>query len=346
VALQRQWPRATPGAEGRDPVSYSGVSASDWSGRRVLVTGADGFMGSHLTERLLALGAEVSVLVRPRSVTGTVGAAFRNLGPVADSLARVFATDIAGPDAEAAIAEFAPMVVFHLAADAYVERSFGHPREVLRTNMDGTMTVLEAARRTPAIERVVVTSSSEVYGPAQAERMTETHPLEPTSPYAASKVAADRMALAHHRTYGTPVAVIRPFNTYGPRHVYDVVPKFIARALRGETLTVFGDGTQSRDFTYVDDMIEAFLAMGAHPDAVGEVVHFGSGEATTIAALARAVADAVGGDVRIAHAQARAAEVSRLCCDASKAASLLGWRPTVSLAEGLARNVAWMREHG
>lgn len=303
-------------------------------------------MGSHLVERLLGLGARVSVLVRPRSVTGTVGAAFRNLGPVAGQLEHVFATDVAGPDAEAAIASLAPHTVFHLAADAYVERSFGHPREVLRTNMDGTMTVLEAARRTPTIARVVVTSSSEVYGPAQTDRMTEDHPLQPTSPYAASKVAADRMAMAYHRTYGTPVAVIRPFNTYGPRHVYDVIPKFIARALHGEPLTVFGDGTQSRDFTYVDDMVDAFLHMGAHPDAVGQVVHFGSGLATTIATLARAVADAVGGEVRIEHAPARAAEVSRLCCDASRAASLLDWRPRVSLAEGLARNVAWARENG
>ena len=303
-------------------------------------------MGSHLVERLLGLGARVSVLVRPRSVTGTVGAAFRNLGPVAARLDRVIATDVAGPDAEAAIVGLAPHTLFHLAADAYVERSFEHPREVLRTNMDGTMTVLEAARRTPAIARVVVTSSSEVYGPAQTERMTEDHPLHPTSPYAASKVAADRMAMAYHRTYGTPVAVIRPFNTYGPRHVYDVIPRFIDRALRGDPLTVFGDGTQSRDFTYVDDMVEAFLRMGTHPDAVGQVVHFGSGRATTIAALATAVAEVAGGDDRIEHAPARAAEVARLCCDAGRAASLLGWRPQVSLAEGLARNVAWARENG
>ena len=303
-------------------------------------------MGSHLVERLLGLGARVSVLVRPRSVTGTVGAAFRNLGPVAARLDRVIATDVAGPDAEAAIVGLAPHTLFNLAADAYVERSFEHPREVLRTNMDGTMTVLEAARRTPAIARVVVTSSSEVYGPAQTERMTEDHPLHPTSPYAASKVAADRMAMAYHRTYGTPVAVIRPFNTYGPRHVYDVIPRFIDRALRGDPLTVFGDGTQSRDFTYVDDMVEAFLRMGTHPDAVGQVVHFGSGRATTIAALATAVAEVAGGDVRIEHAPARAAEVARLCCDAGRAASLLGLRPQVSLAEGLARNVAWARENG
>lgn len=321
-----------------------GVHDSPWSGRRVLVTGADGFMGSHLTERLLELGAEVSVLVRPRSVTGTVGADFRNLGSVRQKLHRVFATDVAGPDAEAAIADLRPQVIFHLAADAYVERSFSHPREVLRTNMDGTMTVLEAARRNPEIERVVVTSSSEVYGPAQAERMTEDHPLQPTSPYAASKVAADRMAMAYHRTYGTPVAIIRPFNTYGPRHVYDVIPKFIARALAGDSLLVFGDGQQSRDFTYVDDMVAAFLCMGGHPKALGEVVHFGTGHATTIATLAEAVASAVGGEVGIERAPARAAEVARLCCDASRAASLLGWTPQVSLTEGLTRNVAWMRE--
>lgn len=319
---------------------------STWSKRRVLVTGADGFLGSHLTERLVAAGAEVSVLVRPRSVTGTVGASFRNLGAVENALHHVYATDVAGPDAQAAIESLAPACVFHLAADAYVERSFTHPREVLRTNLDGTMSVLEAARRCAAIERVVVTSSSEVYGPAQTERMREDHALHPTSPYAASKVAADRMAMAYHTTYGTPVAVIRPFNTFGPRHVYDVIPKFIARALRGEPLVVYGDGTQSRDFTFVDDMVEAFMRMGADPKAVGRVVHFGTGVATSIAQLARAVVDATGGRATIERGPARAAEVSRLCCDASLARDLLGWRPAVSVEAGLAKNVAWLEGAG
>ncbi len=310
-----------------------------------MVTGADGFIGSHLAERLLALGAQVSVLVRPRSVTGTVGFAFRNLGPIGDRLHRVLATDVAGPDALASIIRLAPQCVFHLAADAYVERSFDHPREVLRTNLDGTMTVLEASRHCSAIERLVVTSSSEVYGPAQVEAMTEDHPLEPTSPYAASKVAADRMAMAYHRTYGTPVAVIRPFNTFGPRHVYDVIPKFIARALRGEPLTVYGDGLQSRDFTYVDDMVEGFVRMGADPAAVGSVVHFGTGRATSIAELARRVIAQADSGSSIEFAPARAAEVAALCCDASRAATLLRWRPEVTLDEGLRRNIAWMREH-
>ena len=319
------------------------MDASHWKGRSVLVTGADGFMGSHLTERLVAAGAKVSVLVRPRSVTGTAATRFRNLGAVAGRLEQVLATDVAGPDALEGIVHLAPQCVLHLAADAYVERSFTHPREVSRTNVDGTLTVLEAARRCAAIERVVVTSSSEVYGPAQSERMTEAHPLEPTSPYAASKVAADRMAVAYHRTYGTPVAVIRPFNTYGPRHVYDVIPKFIDRALAGDALTVFGDGSQSRDFTFVDDMVRAFVVMAEHPAAAGEVVHFGTGIATSVAGLAEDVVRLSGSRSRIERAAGRAAEVARLCCDASRAEALLGWTPRVGLQEGLARNIAWAR---
>ena len=315
-----------------------------WDGRRVLVTGGDGFIGSHLVERLLELGARVSVVVRPRSVTGTVGFELRNLGSVQDRLQAIVAADIAGADAVDRICELEPAVIFHLAADAYVERSFGHPQEVLRTNLGGTMTVLQAARRSAGIERVVATSSSEVYGPAQTEAIAEDHPLEPTSPYAASKVAADRMALAYHRTYGTAVAVIRPFNTYGPRHVYDVIPKFIRAALRGDTLEVYGTGAQSRDFTYVDDMVEAFLHMGTHPDAVGRVVNFGSGSATTIGDLARMVLDAAGSNAPVVHRRGRKAEVDRLCCDHRLATELFGWTPKVSLRDGLRRNVEWMRD--
>lgn len=309
----------------------------------MLVTGADGFLGSHLTERLLR-EAVVAVLVRPRSVTGTATVSLRNLEPVRERLDAVLATDVAGPDARDQIEAWAPDTILHLAADAYVERSFSHPREVLRTNLDGTLTVLEVARRNPAV-RVVVTSSSEVYGPAQTERIDEGHPLEPTSPYAASKVAADRMAMAYHRTYGTKVAVIRPFNAYGPRHVYDVIPKFIDRALRGAPLQVFGSGEQSRDFTFVDDMVEAFVRMASDDAALGRVVHFGSGHATSIAELARMIVELSGSTSAVVHAPARAAEVSRLCADATLARTLLGWQPRVELAQGLRHNIAWAREH-
>ncbi|HET6585408.1 MAG TPA: NAD-dependent epimerase/dehydratase family protein [Nannocystaceae bacterium] len=316
------------------------------SGRtRVLVTGADGFLGSHLVERLLADGHRVTALVRPSSITGTSTCRLRNLAHLREALAGVVAVDVAGSDAVDRMAEIEPEVVFHLAADAFVERSFTQPNEVLRTNLGGTMNALALARRCASVRRLVVTSSSEVYGPAQRPAIAEDHPLEPTSPYAASKLAADRMALAWHHTWGTPVTVVRPFNTYGPRHVYDVIPKFIALALRGEPIVVHGDGTQSRDFTWVDDMIEGFLLAASHPELVGRAIHFGSGTAVEIRALARAILEITGSRSPIVHGPERAAQVARLCCDASFAHGL-GWRPSVELAEGLRRNVAWAREHG
>ncbi len=308
----------------------------------MLVTGADGFLGSHLVERLLEAGDDVIALVRPSSTVGTGTLALRNLAPVRERLADVIAVDVAGPDALTRMAAAAPELVFHLAADAWVERSFVQPREVLRTNLDGTMNVLQLARELPAVQRLVVTSSSEVYGTAQRERIAEDHPLEPTSPYAASKLAADRMAMAYHHTWGTPVAVVRPFNTYGPRHVYDVIPKFIARALAGAPLLIFGDGAQSRDFTWVDDMVDALLLAATHEQALGRVTNFGSGETITIAELAREVIGLAESSSPIEHAPPRAAEVARLCCDPSQAHAL-GWRARVGLREGLRRTIAWAR---
>jgi nucleoside-diphosphate-sugar epimerase len=320
------------------------AGSTEWRGRRVLVTGADGFLGSHLVERLLAHGAVVAALVRPSSVSGTVGFRLRNLAPVQAALAAVIAADVASPDCTDRIVEWRPQVVYHLAADAYVERSFAHPREVMRTNLGGTESVLAAMRRAPEIERLVVTSSSEIYGGTRGDSIDEDHPLEPSSPYAASKVAADRLAYAHHRTYGTPVAIVRPFNTFGPRHPYDVIPKFVARALRGDPLVVHGDGTQSRDFTYVDDMVDAFVMMGSHPEAIGRAVNFGTGHAVEIARIARLVVEIAASSSPIEHGPPRAAEVARLCCDATLAARMFGWRSRVTLEEGLHRYVAWARE--
>ncbi|MBL8944399.1 MAG: NAD-dependent epimerase/dehydratase family protein, partial [Myxococcales bacterium] len=136
----------------------------------------------------------------------------------------------------------------------------------------------------------------------------------------------------------------RPFNCYGPRHTYDVIPKFITRALAGQPLTVFGDGSQARDFTYVDDMVDAFVLAATHPEAVGRAINFGSGESITIAALAARIVALCGVDVAIERGPARAAEVARLCCDASVARGL-GWAPRVGLDDGLRRNIAWARAH-
>jgi NDP-hexose 4,6-dehydratase len=312
-------------------------------GSRVLVTGADGFLGSHLVERLVEEGAVVSALVRPSSTNGTVGFRLRNLGACASRLDAIVAADIAGRDVVEQVVRWRPDVIFHLAADAYVERSFEQPAEVLRTNLDGTMNMLAAARRLEGLRRLVVTSSSEIYGPARTEAIAEAHALEPTSPYAASKLAADRMAMAFHTTYGIPVAVIRPFNTFGPRHVYDVIPKFLARALAGEPIVVYGNGLQSRDFCWVEDMVEAFVQVGTHPEAIGRAVNFGTGVATAIGELAALVKTLAESSSEIVQAPARRAEVARLCCDHSLATRLFGWHPTVSLTEGLRRNITWAR---
>jgi NDP-hexose 4,6-dehydratase len=313
-------------------------------GKAVLVTGADGFMGSHLTERLVKIGARVSVFVRGSSVTGTALNRLRNIGHLQDSIVSLLAGDIGSPDAMELIRKNAPQVIFHLAAEAYVPRSFDQPLEVVRSNVDGTLNVLQAARSLKDVERVVVTSSSEVYGP-HPQAIREDFPMNPTSPYGASKAAADRIAYSYWTTYGLPVAIIRPFNTYGPRHTYDVVPKFIGLALRGEPLTVHGTGDQTRDLSYVDDTVRAFLTMGTHPAAVGKAVNFGTGKDVTINDVARLIVQVSGSSSPIVHTPARTSEVSKLQCDPSLASELFGWRSQIDIEEGLRRNVDWVREH-
>ncbi|MBU1032340.1 GDP-mannose 4,6-dehydratase, partial [Patescibacteria group bacterium] len=215
-------------------------SFSNYRDKKVLVTGADGFMGSHLTERLIDLGAKVTAFVRGTSVTGTHQYELKNISHLTSKI-DILAANIASKDTIQLIKEIQPDIILHLAAEAYVPKSFSQPLEVFSVNLDGTLNVLEAARQLPNLERVVITSSSEVYG-TYSEPITELHLLNPTSPYAASKVAADRAAYSWYVTYKLPVAIIRPFNTYGPRHTYDVIPKFIDLALKNKPLTIYGNG--------------------------------------------------------------------------------------------------------
>jgi nucleoside-diphosphate-sugar epimerase len=315
-----------------------------WNGKRVLVTGADGFMGSHLVEALLRLSARVIAFTRGTSTHGTSQVRLKNLAPVAPNIEQIIAANVASPETVRILQDVTPDVIFHLAAEAYVPRSFEHPEEVFAVNATGTLYTLEAARRLPKLERLVVTSSSEVYGSAVGGRpIDESHPLNPTSPYAASKVAADRLAYSYRRTFGLPIAIIRPFNFYGPRHTYDVIPKFIKLALQGQDLTVYGDGEQRRDFTYVADTARGFLLMGSHPAAIGEVVNFGSGRSYSIKHTAERIVALTGSRSRIVYDRARLAEVDHLLCDPSKARRLFGWEAEVDLDEGLKRNIEWER---
>jgi len=318
------------------------VKQNSWEGKKVLVTGGAGFIGSHLTEKLVNLGADVSVLVKSDIMGGQPN--LSNLQNVKDKIEAI-PCNISENDVITTIIKNKPDVIFHLAAIAFVDYSFDHPFEVIRANYIGTLNILQAAMSIN-IERVVVTSSSEAYGTAQYIPIDEKHPLNPTSPYAASKVAADRTAFSFWQTYSLPIAIIRPFNTYGPRHTYDVIPKFIKFALKGEPLTIYGNGEQRRDFIYIDDMVDAFLIMGSDRKAIGEVVNFGSGKDVSINELAGLIIKLSGSKSKIVHVEKRLAEVDRLICDYSKAKKLFGWEPKVGLEEGLKRNIEYSRKFG
>jgi len=317
-----------------------------WEGKRVLVTGADGFVGSHLTERLVNERAKVSIFLRGTSVNGTFQYSMKNISKQMQSrIQNIICGDLGSADSVELIRKNNPEVIFHLAANAYVPFSFEHPLEVMEANLLATLNVLEAAKKIKTINRIVVTSSSEIYGTAQYAPMDEKHPLNPSSPYAASKLAADRYSFSYWNTYGLPIAIIRPFNTYGPRHTYDVVPLFIKLSLKGEPLTVHGDGKQSRDFTFVLDMVDAFLIMGSNNKAIGETVNFGTGKDVTILELAKMIKEISGSDSQILFDDTRIAEVDRLCCDSGKAASLFGWKAKVDIENGLRQNIEWCRKH-
>jgi len=319
-----------------------GVSL-DWSGQTVLVTGADGFIGSHLTERLVAIGAKTRALVQYNS--------FGSWGWLGESPSReeleVFLGDVRDSDSLRA-----PMrgvdVVFHLAALIAIPYSYQAPRSYLDTNATGTLNVLSAALSADA-RRVVHTSTSEVYGTARFVPISEAHPLQAQSPYSASKIAGDKIAEAFHRCFGLPVATLRPFNTYGPRQsARAVIPTIVTQLLVGETVEL-GNLEPTRDFTYVSDTVDGFLAIAGCDDAIGEVVNLGSQREISIGDLVTLIARRLDRDAVIVGAPERvrppASEVDRLCADASRAKALLGWEPETSLESGLRETIRWLAEN-
>jgi len=316
---------------------------SGWSGSRVLVTGAGGFIGSHLCERLVELGADV----RPFCEYNSLG----SWGWLDESPRRSELDVVLGDIRDADSIEGATAgvdVVFHLAALIAIPFSYEAPVAYLQTNAIGTANVLRAARRAEC-RSIVHTSTSEVYGTARYVPIDEAHPLQAQSPYAASKVAADKVAESFHLSFGVPVATLRPFNTYGPRQsARAVIPTILTQLLAGDRVAL-GNTTPTRDFTFVTDTVEAFVRIADCAAAVGRVVNAGSSQEISIGALVDRIEDLLGRQAPLEREPERvrpeASEVERLCADASLARELFGWEPRVSLDEGLAATTDWIREN-
>ena len=306
----------------------------------VLVTGADGFIGSHLVELLVRRGERVRALAYYNSF-GAWGW-LDSLDADVLSSVEVVLGDVRDPGCVHRIVRGCA-TVYHLAALIGIPYSYDAPASYVDTNITGTLNVLEAARD-HAVGKVVQTSTSEVYGTAQYVPIDEQHPLVGQSPYSASKIGADQLALSYHRSMGVPVAVCRPFNTYGPRQsTRAVLPTIITQIMSGVRSIQLGALSPTRDFSYVSDTVEGFAAIAASPQAVGEVVNLGSGFEISIGDAVQLVADVLGAEVAITEDSQRLrpalSEVNRLWADTSKAARLLQWTPQFGGRDGFERGV-------
>lgn len=315
-----------------------------WQGKSVLVTGAGGFIGSHLVGRLLGEGARVTAFVRYNS-RGDAGLLETLAGRQKE--VRIVCGDIRELETVHQVVKGAE-VVLHLAALVGIPYSYVHPNEVVEVNTVGTLNVLTAARDA-GVQKVVVTSTSEVYGTALSVPISEAHPKQPQSPYAASKIGADALALSFYASYDLPVAVLRPFNTYGPgQSDRAIIPTIISQALRGDEIRI-GNRKPTRDFTFVTDTVDGFLRAAESSASVGQEINLGSGREISVGELAEAIASLVGRDLRIREVEERTrpprSEVERLLADNSKARRLLGWEPRVGLRDGLRRTVEWVRNN-
>ncbi|NGN66944.1 NAD-dependent epimerase/dehydratase family protein [Streptomyces sp. A7024] len=315
-----------------------------FTGRTVLVTGAEGFIGSTLVDLLLAEGARVRAFVHYKPY-GEKG----NLAHLAgDPRVELMAGDIRDPGRVMDAVEGCD-TVFHLAALIGIPYSYDSPGAYVAVNVTGTENIAEACRR-HGVRRLVHTSTSEVYGTALTAPIGEDHPLQPQSPYSASKIGADMMALSHFHAFELPVAVVRPFNTYGPRQsARAVIPTILAQLHAGAPEVRLGSLTPTRDFTYATDTARGFLAVARCDRAVGEVVNLGSGAEIAIGDLAQRLIAASGADAEIVVDETRlrpsGSEVHRLLSDNSRAREWADWKPEVDLDEGLRRTSAWVAEN-
>jgi len=317
----------------------------NWQEQKVLVTGAGGFIGSHLVERLVSMKASVRAFVRYNS-KGTCGF-IDSFAPQTREKVEIVSGDLRDPEAVRDACRNVN-VVFHLGALVAIPYSYVHPVEVTETNVLGTLNVLCGARDM-GVEKIVHTSTSEVYGTAQYVPIDEKHPLCGQSPYSASKIGADQLAESFYRSFEVPVAVIRPFNTYGPRQsARAVIPSVISQIIALGTVNI-GATHPTRDLTYVDDTVEGFIKIAESPQTVGLVTNVGSGTEVSIRQLIETVARMVGKEAKVVFDPARLrpprSEVERLVADTTRMNELTGWKPAVSLDEGLKRTVGWVSDH-
>ena len=313
--------------------------------KRVLVTGGAGFISSNVIRYLLAKTPYNVVSLDALTYAG-------NLENLADVMSHERLSFVHGDIRDAALVRDVVAnvdVIVNAAAESHVEKSIEEgASEFVTTNVEGTQILLDAIRATP-VERFVLISSSEVYGTAESAPMDEEHPLNPRSPYAATKAGADRLAYSYWVTYELPIVVVRPFNNYGPRqHPEKVVPRFITQALEGEPLTIHGDGHASRDWLYVDDHAEAIEAIVEAPiDRIaGEVLNVATGVDISVADIADMVLDALGRERSLrTHVPERPGQVDRHIGSTEKMERLTGWRARTGFAEGLERTIDWYRQN-
>jgi NAD dependent epimerase/dehydratase len=314
-------------------------------GVKTLVTGAGGFIGSHLVEALVKKGARVSVFLHYNS-RGDMGLLESLPGEIVDELT-VFWGDMKDPEALRRPVRQSE-IVFHLASLIAIPYSYVNPMDFVQANVVGTANLLNRCLECE-VKKIVHTSTSEVYGTALYTPMDESHPLQAQSPYAATKIAADKLAESYHRAFDLPVAIARPFNTYGPRQsARAVIPTIILQALNGETLNL-GSLHPTRDLNFVDDTVSGLIAVAESEKSVGEVINIGSGSEISIGDLARLIFSLLGKDVKIDWDDRRVrpekSEVERLVCDNTKARKILGWQPQTGLEEGLKKTIEWFGEN-
>ena len=320
-------------------------SQRPWEGKSVLVTGAAGFIGSTLVEWLTREGAKVRAFVRYNSRNDF--GRLEDVDPDVLDQIEIYPGDLANPEAVSLATENCD-VVLHLGALIPIPYSFKHAREFVSANIEGTLNVLEACRRWD-VQRVVQVSSSEVYGTAQIVPIPESHPLHPQSPYAATKVAADQLALTYWHSFGVPVVLARPFNTYGPRQsARAVIPAVITQALARDRIEL-GTTSTTRDFLFVEDTARGLARCAEVNGIEGETFNFGTGLEYSIADVVTRILTQVGIDVPVESTDERlrpgSSEVERLLCDPTRAHEMLGWHHQVELDEGLAKTIEWVQSH-